>query len=206
MDEMLLTKTDVLFRDEVDMNTGAWLKNPANKFFVYSEGYREAGEKLYQFCIENPFYNNTLVYPLIFNYRQFFELRLKELILMGRKYLEVIDADFPDEHSLLKLWNIYRNELLPHIESSIDKDELDNVERIISQFNTEDPKSMSFRYPVSKAPERKESLNRRTVDLENFKNVIDKLIYFFDWQWDMISHYEDMRQDMLADTYREYWG
>ena len=79
------------------------------------------------------------------------------------------------------------------------------MERIINQFNAEDPKSMSFRYPVTRAPQREESLNRRTIDLENFKNTIDKLIYFFDWQWDMISHYEDMKQDMLADMYREYW-
>ena len=87
----------------------------------------------------------------------------------------------------------------------IEKDILDNVERIISQFNSEDPQSMTFRYPVTRGPNRKDSLNRETIDLNNFKNVIDKLIYFFDWQWDMISQFEDMKAEMIADMYREYW-
>jgi hypothetical protein len=124
---------------------------------------------------------------------------------MGNKYLN-LDEDFPDIHSLLKLWKIYRYDLLPNIDNTIEKDDLDNVERIISQFNNEDPESMAFRYPVLKAPNRKSSLNRRTIDLKNFKEIIDKLIYFLDWQWDMISHYEDMKQEMLADLYRDYWG
>ena len=203
MKENLPNKADSIFREEKSPDYGAWLKNPANKFFLYSEGYKEAGKKLWEFCIENRFYSNILIYPLVFNYRQFLELRLKELIIMGYKYLDS-DKDFADEHSLIKLWNTYRYEILPNIET-IEKDILDNVERIISQFNTEDPLSMSFRYPVTRGPNRKESLNRDTIDLNNFKNVIDKLIYFFDWQWDMISHYEDLKSEMIADMYRDYW-
>ena len=83
---------------------------------------------------------------------------------------------------------------------------LDNVENIISQFNTEDPKSMCFRYPVTRSPNRKESINRETIDLLNIKEVIDRLIYFFDWQWDMISHYEDLKSELIADMYRDYWN
>jgi len=93
---------------------------------------------------------------------------------------------------------------LPEIEQ-IDKEILDNVERVLSQFNSEDPQSMAFRYPVTRAPERKDSMNRETIDLNNFKNVIDKLIFFFDWQWDMISHFEDLKSEMIADMYQDYW-
>jgi hypothetical protein len=206
MKEQLPDNKDKLFKDEEDLKTGAWLDNPTNKFFLYSEGYKEAGKRLYEYCIENPFYNNSLIYKLIFNYRQFIELRLKELIIMGYKYLDDDENDFPDEHSLLKLCNIYRNKILPNIDKTIEDEFLDNVERIITEFNKEDPKSMSFRYPVTRAPERKASLNRSTVDIKNFKDVVDKLIYFFNWQWDMISHYEDLKQEMIADIYREYWN
>lgn len=199
----LPNKTDTLFKEEVDSEYGAWLKNPTNKFFLYSEGYKEAGNKLWEFCTENRFYANTLIYPMVFNYRQFLELRLKELIIMGYKYLG-INQDFSDEHSLIKLWNTYKNEILPDIEK-IDEQLLDNMERLICQFNSEDPKSMSFRYPVTKAPNRKESLNRQTIDLYNFKNVIDKLIYFFQWQWDLITHYEDFKSEMLVDMHKAYW-
>lgn len=203
MKEKLPNNRDSIFKDEVSPDYGAWLKNPANKFFLYSEGYREAGNKLWEFCIDNRFYSSTLIYPLIFNYRQYLELRLKELIIMGYKYLAA-KKDFADVHSLLKLWNTYRYEILPKIED-IEKQILDNIERIISQFNSEDPQSMSFRYPVTRGPNRKDSLNRETIDLNNFKTVMDKLIYFFDWQWEMISHYEDWKSEMIADMYREYW-
>ncbi|WP_127845259.1 hypothetical protein [Psychroflexus aestuariivivens] len=203
MNEHLPNRNDKLFKEEINPTFGAWLKNPANKFFLYSEGYKEAGKKLWEFCIENNFYANTLIYPLVFNYRQFIELRIKELMIMGYKYVDD-NKDFADEHSLLKLWCIYRNEILVNIET-IDEEILDNVERVIKQFNTEDPKSMCFRYPVSRGPHRKEHINRETIDLNNFKNVIDRLIYFFDWQWDMISHYQELKDEMIADMYREYW-
>lgn len=204
MEDFLPKSTDVIFKDEVSQDYSAWLKNPSNKFFLYSEGYKKAGEMLWTFCNENKFYSNTLIYPLVFTYRQFLELKLKELIIMGYRYLNV-EKDFADEHSLMKLWLTYKNEILNSIEN-IDSKILDNVEKIISQFNTEDPKSMCFRYPVTRAPNRKESINRETIDLLNFKEVIDRLIYFFDWQWDMISHYEDLKSEMIADMYRDYWN
>lgn len=203
MKENLPNNTDSIFKEEVSHDYGAWLKNPANKFFLYSEGYKEAGKRIWEFCIDNTFYSKTLIYPLVFNYRHFLELRLKELIILGYKYLAT-EKDFSDEHSLIKLWNSYRHEILPKIEV-IEKDILDNVERILNQFNSEDPQSVSFRYPVTRGPNRKESLNRDTIDLNNFKKVIDKLIFFFDWQWEMISHYEDLKAEMIADMYREYW-
>lgn len=122
---------------------------------------------------------------------------------MGHTYIQT-DGDFPDEHSLTKLWNIYRNELLPQIDRSIKKDTLDNVEKLINEFNSIDPKSMSFRYPVTKGHNRENSIKMPTIDLENFRNSMNKLMYFFDWQWDMISHYEDLKQEMLSEWYGEY--
>lgn len=203
MEKELPQSTDKLFIKETDPRKGAWISTPANKFLLYSEGYKEAGKRIYEYCIENSFYSNLLVYPMIYNFRQFLELRLKELILMGNEYVET-GEDFPDEHSLMILWNKYRNELLPNIESSIDSKILDNVEKLISEFNSIDPKSMSFRYPLTKAPNRVESLKMSTIDIVNFKKTMDKLIRFFDWQWDMISHYKDLKQEMLSDMYGEY--
>lgn len=186
--------TDQLFVDETNFTEGAWLKNSASKFFLYSEGYRMAAEKIFNDCISNPHFANKMVYPMIFNYRQFIELRLKELISMGYFFLGE-HADFQDDHSLMRLWNTYRNEILIKIEP-IDPFLLNNVERIISQFNTEDPNSMFFRYPLTKAPNRRNSLNRESIDLRNFRNVIEKLNNFLDWQWDMLSHYQDLQTEM----------
>lgn len=197
MKELFPQTSDILFKEEVPPDYGAWLKNTGNKFFLYSEGYKEAGKRLYEFCSKNRFYVNTLIYPIVFNYRQFIELRLKELIIMGYRLLD-INKDFANEHSLLKLWVTYKNDVLANI-GNVESEILNNIERIISQFNTEDPKSMSFRYPISNSSQRNEYINRDTIDLDNFKKVIDKLIYFLDCQWEMISHYEDIKLKM----YRE---
>lgn len=192
-------ENDQLFIEEKSPDYLAGLKNPANKFFLYSEGYRKAGNELFNFYIKHNFYRNKLVYPLIFVYRQFLELRLKELIIMGYDYIPE-QKDFPDEHSLTTLWKIYRYDVIIKIEQ-VDKEILDNVEKIISQFQSEDPKSFAFRYPVTKAPDRQYTITRNTIDLVNFKDVIEKLIYFLDYQWEMISHYKDMRTELLADIY-----
>lgn len=199
MEGNLPNNTDKIFKDEINPEYSPLLKNPTNKLFLYSEGYKEAGKKLWECCINNRFYSNTLIYPLIFNYRQFLELRLKELIIMGYKYLDS-EEDFAYEHNLKKLWNTYRNKILPEIEN-IEKNILDNVERIISQFNSVDPQSTSFRYPFSRGSKKRKSLNRDTIDLDNFKQIMDKLIYFFDWQWEMISHYKDLKAEMIANMY-----
>jgi hypothetical protein len=198
MIDNLPNETDELFREEIDQEYGAWLKNPSNKFFLYSEGYREAGDKLYELCLERRFNWNTIIYPLVFCFRQYCELKLKELIIMGYEYIDE-RKDFRDEHNLLNLWKVYRTEILPKIEE-IDKKTLRNVERVISQFNSEDPNSMNYRYPLTKGPNRRASLSRTTLDVKNFKEVMDRLILFFDWQWDMLSHYSEMKSEMFSDV------
>jgi len=56
---------DKLFKDKLDLNTGAWLNNTAGKFFLYSEGYRLASKTLYEQCLEQPILSNKLVYSII---------------------------------------------------------------------------------------------------------------------------------------------
>lgn len=196
-------KEEKLFQSEVSSDTGAWLAVPANKFFLYSEGYKNAGDALFNYCIANPFYNNTIVYPLVFTYRQFIELRLKELIMMGNK-LNDIDKDFPDEHNILRLWKMFRNEIYSKIAQE-DRAIFDNSEKVIEQFTTEDSQSMNFRYPLTGGAIRRDSLKRETIDLINLKAVIDRLYNFLTSIWDELSHYEDMKQEMIQEYFSERW-
>jgi len=64
---------------------------------------------------------------------------------------------------------------------------------------------MTFRYPVSRAPKRIESIQRETIDLDNFKRVIDKLIYFFNSQWEMLANYQELQDEMIIDIYSKYF-
>lgn len=190
-------KTDKLFIEESNPINGAWLQRPADKFFLYSEGYRQAGDVLFKQYTTTEFHGQFLVYPIIFNYRQYIELRLKELITMGYKYIGVKN-DFKDIHDLNKLWDTYRNEVLRNI-FEVDANTLNNVERLINEFNVIDPGSFSFRYPVTKGPNRKATLNMRTIDLKNFKDKMDKLARFFEYQWDMIDNHQDLKNEYISE-------
>jgi hypothetical protein len=178
--------SDNLFIEETNPIMGAWLQNPTNKFFLYSEGYKQAGDILYQ----------------QFNYRQYIELRLKELITMGYKYLG-LDKDFKDIHDLEKLWKTYKVDILKNI-TEVDLDLLDNVERLIHEFNRIDP-GFAFRYPVTRGPNRQEAITMRTVDLHNFKSSFDKLARFLEYQWDTLDNYQDLKNDYIAEMMSEMY-
>ena len=166
-----------------------------------------AANAIYDTIESDTFRQNTLVYPMIFNYRQFIELQLKELSAIGNKYL-YRENDFKEGHELKELWDEYRNNILKEINSNFDQAMLDNVERLIIEFVSEDPRSTNYRYPFkllatkgAAASTRKASLNRDTLDLKNFKETIDKLVNFFAWQWDLLDSSQIMRDEMLSDYY-----
>jgi hypothetical protein len=201
--------TDVLFQEENNSDYGAWVKNPADKFFLYSQGYLAAANLIYASINESAVLQNTLIYPMIFNYRQFLELRLKELSFIGNKYLG-LDRDFKEVHFLKELWNEYKNNILSELEPNLDPALLENVERLIDEFETEDPNSMNYRFPHKKLAKgaspstRKESLSRQTLDLKNFKATIDKLIHFLDIRWEVMDINQTMRDEYLSDMRENY--
>jgi hypothetical protein len=202
--------TDVLFQEEKDSEFGAWVKNPTDKFFLYSQGYLKAANLIYASIEESAVFQNTLVYPMIFNYRQFLELRLKELSFIGNRYLG-IDKDFKEVHFLKELWNEYKDNILSKLEPDLDPALLENVERLIDEFETEDPNSMNYRFPHKKLAKgaspstREESLSRQTLDLKNFKATIDKLIHVLDIRWEVMDINQMMREEYLRDMRENYY-
>lgn len=195
---------DNLFIEETDPINGAWLQRPTDKFFLYSEGYKQAGEVLFKQYTSAKFHGQFLIYPLVFNYRQYIELRLKELITMGYKYLGE-ENDFRDIHDLKKLWNTYRYDILVKI-FKVDSNTLDNVERLITEFNIIDPGSFSFRYPVTRGPNRQTTLSMSTIDLKNFKVIMDKIARFFEYQWDTIDNYQDLKNEHIAEMMSQMYS
>ncbi len=75
------------------------------------------------------------------------------------------------------------------------------VNRLIHEFNFIDPKSMSFRYPVDKALN--PSVTMQNFDIDNFKDVMDKLANFFDCQLEIMKMLEDYNSEM-ATKYASY--
>ena len=86
-----------LFTSAQDVYNNAcvnWFHDPLE---LYATAYKEAAEKLVKDVITSRRQRDTLVYPIVFLYRHYIELRLKEIIRAGRKFLDE-PGDFPKHH------------------------------------------------------------------------------------------------------------
>lgn len=181
---------------------GKWLPSGINDIFKISEGYRLSAVSLYQEIKKNEWMNKQyLSSAMIFSFRQFLEVRLKELIYIGKREL-FDDPQFKATHSLEDLFQTYAQEVLPKADPSFDKEMVSVVNKLIHEFNFIDPKSMSFRYPVDK--ELNPIHEMSNFDIDNFKEVMDKLANFFDSQLEILQMLEDYNAEMAAEMAAEY--
>ena len=81
----------------------------SQNWWQYTMGYKEAGDLLLQ-NTSGGGRQHVLVFPIIFMYRHYIELQLKEIILNNWAYLD-ISEDFPTYHNIEKLWAICRDTL-----------------------------------------------------------------------------------------------
>lgn len=93
---------------------------------MYAAGYKLAGDILVQHIIDKRVDRDTLVFPIVFNYRQYLELRCKEIILMGR-ILADEKAEFPPTHNLHALWTLSRS-IIADGEPSADESDLEAID------------------------------------------------------------------------------
>lgn len=171
-------------------------------FFHLSEGYRMAAVTIFEEIKKREWVNKPFpACAMIFCFRQFIEVRLKELVYMGRKEL-FETPDFQKQHSLSNLFKDYINSVLPKLDPNYDKCMVDNVKCLIDEFNSIDSKSTSFRYPVEK--KLKPTLNIPNLNLDNFKEVMDKLSNYFDAQLEVVKLLGNYNEEM-ATEYASYF-
>lgn len=192
-------KGDKLFiREQIGTS---WLPTGVDDYFKLSEGYRMATVAIYEEikkseCMYKPF----LTCSMIFCFRQFLEVRLKELVFFGKKeFFET--PDFLKEHNLYNLYNDYVVNVLPKIDANYDKNLADIVKGLIVEFNNVDPQSMTFRYLVDKKLQ--SVLSMPNIDIDNFKTVMDKLSNYFDAQLELVCLLESYNDEM-AQEYASY--
>lgn len=89
-----------------------------------------------------------LVYPIMFLYRQYLELALKDLLTTGS---QLVDKDKPDlkqyRHDLPKLWSDVRPLLEKFWGDEEARGKHDAIEERIAEFHKVDAGSFVFRYP-----------------------------------------------------------
>ncbi len=198
MDVQFPEADDQLFRsDQADWVNNAVLNYNAGKFPPYADGYREGAKILIENCISTERMHDILAYPIVFVARQYFELRMKEMIV-AIKYVQGLGSDFPKTHKLDILWADLKKGLAA-IGENVEQEEIINAERLILEFANVDPNSMSFRYPIDKNGNNLLTISH--INLRNFGEVVQKMFRLFDALSDMLAAYEDLANDMFRELY-----
>lgn len=183
-------KGDKVFKPDIDWWHNACLNYVSDQWNLYALGYKLAGDIIFEYVKETRRDQDKLVFPIVFLYRQFLELRLKELIKKGNILLKKY-KEFPKQHNLDILWLQCKKILM---ESELidpqDKHDLDAVEECIHQFSEKDPYSMSFRYPTDKK-NRKSLPGLTHINLRNLSEIVGRVSLFLDGASTAFDYYLD---------------
>jgi hypothetical protein len=129
------------------MNENSWCINTA--------GFKRGVEILLE-SVKSTYEVNTVIFPILFLYRHYVELSLKEAIGYGR-YLDEQSKPLTGGHNLQKLWEEARKYIEKHIAETIKAEELDRIEVLIHEIHSIDPSSEVSRYPFVKKKRKKYS-------------------------------------------------
>lgn len=189
-----------------DWYLNACLHVSGENWDTYAMGYKRAGDIVVQYVVDNNWDQDFLVYPIAFLYRQYLELRLKELIFVGSRLLDQ-PARIPKTHNLVSLWRQAR----PNIEAvwpdSDTKGHLSAVEDRLRELCEVDSGSYAFRYP--KDNEGTTTLTgMKHINLKQLKDVIQGISYILDGSSTGMGESLNAKQEMMveyrAEISREY--
>lgn len=163
---------------------------------LYASGYGEAADLLVRHIEEHGAGQDMLVYPILFLYRQYLELEIKDLIRQGRR-LQDIPGGFPKHHDIAGLWRTC-HQLLSEIAPDDSVEELKQIDRLIEEFAAVDPSSMAFRYPEDKKGN--DSLPGIThINLRNVREVMTAISNLLTGASCQIDEYLSIKSEMAAE-------
>ena len=117
----------------------------AIRFVAMIEGYKLGADCMVERAGDNSIDRDQLVYPVIFNYRQFIELSLKRQLMVFGDGVG-IEPNWKT-HDLVPLWSAFADMLDRY--GTTDPDYADGiVAQVVAEFSKIDPNSFSYRYPV----------------------------------------------------------
>jgi hypothetical protein len=194
---------DELFLAGQDWWHNACLNYLSDDWELYVNGYKQAADALVEHVKQTRGDQDTLVFPIVFLYRQYLELRLKQLIRDGCQLFDQ-SASFPKKHELDRLWAECRP-ILSKLESPVPTSDLEAVDEAIAQFCAVDPTSQAFRYPTDKEENPSLPADLRYINLRNLAEVMERIGSFFDAAAMVISVYLEQKREIERE-YRDAFG
>ena len=186
-------KGDALFsKDLTDFNTTACFFKMSST--LYATGYKRAADILVDTLRKQGCGQDFLVYPIIFMYRQYLELQLKEIIAYGRQLVDDL-SDIPTHHDLGLLWREARE----HIKNrwpDQPEDDLNIVGACIKEFSAADPLSTAFRYPADKRGNSSIKDMQHNLDVGKFSDVMGRISSLLEGSSDGILNNLEIKRDM----------
>lgn len=179
----------------------------------YAAGYKRAGDLVAEHA-PTQLGQHTLVYPAVFLYRHYIELRLKEIVgssnwLVGKPPESLKKR----AHNINDLWRKCRDNLekvdedelkgMSQAERNKWKSEYDAIEEDINRFSEWDPDSTAFRYPTDKNGNPSIS-DLRGINFRNPQELIERISYSLDGISVGISEYLNAKHEMQAELGQLY--
>jgi len=167
------------YKYAADLAIEQGIKEHRLNFIKYHENYRTV---------------DVLVWPAIFLYRQYLELRLRSIRIRGNMLKLLEEGEYPNEesmqytsgHRLDILWKDCRK-LLKDFYSELDANdlkELKTMDKYIDEFSKLDKNSDMFRYPASKPTSKKDSTpwnyEKGQFSLTNLKSVMENIYSYLE--------------------------
>lgn len=195
----LPSEDDRLFEGDDDSWNNACVNFLPDDWHIYATGYKDAADVLVAHIEEHQRCQDTLVYPVVFLYRQYLELKIKNLIQQGR-HLQDIHESFSKTHRIDELWKVC-SALLREIFPGDSEKEQAEIARLIEEFCKVDPKSTAFRYPEDQDGKASLPPRVRHINLRNVKEVMDKISVILDGADTLIAEYLSIKADMYSGLY-----
>lgn len=173
-----------------------WYHDPTELYIV---GYKEAGDSLVNTVADRSGTADSLIFPIVFLYRHYIELRLKSLLHDG---LRLLDREYKQksEHQLSKLWPKVRD-ILVELWPDENKGDLAALDSLINQFEQVDPRSTTFRYPKDFDGNNSLQMKYPRVNLRNLKEVVGSMAIILEGSVGAISEYQGYKDDMQSDCW-----
>ncbi|MEO8767579.1 MAG: hypothetical protein ABI363_04460 [Nitrosospira sp.] len=209
----LPSTADKLFTDESSDWWNTALINHdlyGDRWSVYATGYKDAADILVEHVKTGNRHQDFLVYPIMFMYRQYLELMVKNIIRLAWKLLDEEEDDDLGSHDISMYWKKCM-EILERVSPGDSTESLNHIGRLIKEFCEHDPSSFAFRYPVSK-PHKSTKKRTKTltglerINLRNVQEVIDKVSGLLGGAEAQIDYYLDVKADMMASCSPGYDG
>ena len=195
----------VFCADNDEFRASARLNYRFNRFDLYAIGYKDAADRLVELVLSDSAGRDTQIYPITFLYRQYIELRLKQIIKEGRILMDESEK-LETMHYLKTLWTTAKKVINKIFEHEYDpSDSLQYAEHVILEFDKIDPNSTIFRYPIDKEGNQNfteiEYVNIRVLALhvnelsEILDGITSSISAFLDDKGEMLSYSDVMNYD-----------